>query len=147
MKLPVPKDLYCTIISPQVTVRTYDARQVLTSRVSFKDAITQCGNLGGFITSLFTENYDLMSRSLVDVLVEPQRALLIPKFYDLKKEGLAAGAIGVGISGSGPSVFALCRGKESAEQVAEAFEKVYENTEIEHKLYVSPINMEGCRII
>ncbi len=146
-KIPVPQDLYCTIISPQITVKTIDARRVLKSKILFKDAITQCGNLGGLLSGLYTSDYELISRSLTDVLVEPQRAYLIPAFQDLKKEGIKTGALGVGISGSGPSVFALSKGKEIANEVAQAFENVYKNTNIDFKLHLSPINMEGCRIL
>ncbi len=146
-KIPVPENLYCTIISPQITVKTIDARRVLKSKTLFKDAITQCGNLGGLLSGLYTSDYDLISRSLTDVLVEPQRAYLIPAFQNLKKEGIKTGALGVGISGSGPSVFALSKGKETANEVAQAFENVYKNTSIDFKLYLSPINMEGCCIL
>ncbi|APD07201.1 homoserine kinase [Flavobacteriaceae bacterium UJ101] len=146
-KIPVPNDLYCTIISPQITVKTLDARRVLKSKVHFKDAITQCGNLGGLISGFYTSDYSLISSSLTDVLVEPQRAPLIPHFHDLKKQGTENGALGVGISGSGPSVFALSKGKENAEKVAKAFENIYQNTNIDFKIYVSPINMEGSRVI
>ncbi len=146
-KIPIPNDLYCTIISPQITIKTFDARRVLKTRINFKDAITQCGNLGGLISGFFTSDYELISRSLIDVLVEPQRAYLIPHFHELKSQGIENGALGVGISGSGPSVFALSKGKERAEKVAETFEKVYKNTSIQYKIYTSPINEQGSRIL
>ncbi|MFV0530752.1 MAG: homoserine kinase [Flavobacteriales bacterium] len=146
-KIPVPQDLYCTIISPLITIKTLDARRVLKSKIHFKDAVTQCGNLGGLISGLYTSDYDLISRSLIDVLVEPQRAWLIPLFKELKQEGIKSSALGVGISGSGPSVFALSKGKTNAEKVAESFKKVYKNTSIDFNIYTSPINTEGSCII
>jgi len=146
-KIPIPAELYCTIISPQITVRTQDARRVLKSRVDFKDAIRQCGNLGGLVSGFHIADYALIGRSLQDVLVEPQRAHLIPYFHELKNQGVGAGALGVGISGSGPSVFALSKGKETAQKVAKAFIKVYERTSIDYKIYLSPLNEKGCQII
>ena len=99
------------------------------------------------ISGLYTSDYDLISRSITDVLVEPQRAWLIPHFHQLKEDGVKNGALGVGISGSGPSVFALSKGYENAQKVAETFEAIYSNTKINYKIYVSPINMEGSKII
>lgn len=142
--LPVPSDLYCTIISPQIVIKTQEARKVLREQVPFTEAVEQCGNLGGLISGLFMSDYELIGRSLNDVLVEPQRAQLIPFFSDLKTQGKEAGALGVGISGSGPSVFALTKGKYKAKQVAKAFENVYANSGMDYKIYVSEIPKKGC---
>ncbi|CAG0900146.1 unnamed protein product [Cyprideis torosa] len=125
IKLPTPKELWMTVITPKIQIRTYDARRVLKRRVELKDAISQCGNLAGLIAGIYTEDYDLIGRSLKDVLIEPQRAALIQGFDELKASAIAHGALGSGISGSGPSVFAMSRGEDPARNVAAGFDKYY----------------------
>lgn len=143
LKLNTPKDLYLTIIHPKIEVKTADSRRVLKPTVNLKDAVTQWGNLGGFVAGLYTEDYNLMGRSLKDVVVEPFRSILIPKFEEVKLTALENGALGAGISGSGPSIFALCKGKETADKVAQAIDKIYSSTGIEYDIHVAGINTEG----
>lgn len=147
IKLPVPEGLWLTVITPQIQIKTYDARRVLKRRVELKDAITQSGNLGGLVAGLYTNNYPLIGRSLKDVLIEPQRAALIPHFYDLKKLAEENGALGSGISGSGPSVFAISRGKETALKVSKAFDSVYGATDIPYRVISSQVNTQGVKIL
>lgn len=147
IKLPVPKELFLTVITPKIEVRTYDARRVLKRRVELKDAITQCGNLAGLIAGLYESNYDLIGRSLHDVLIEPQRAALIPYFYELKKAAKEKGALGSGISGSGPSVFAISKGRETAEAVAKEMNEVYKDKNIPYGLVVTEVNPVGVKIL
>ena len=117
IKIPVPEDFWLTVITPKIQVKTYDARRVLKRRVELKDAITQCGNLAGLIAGFYTSDFGLISRSLVDVLIEPQRAALIPYFKELKQVSIEAGALGSGISGSGPTIFALSKGESTAKEI------------------------------
>ncbi len=147
VKLPVPKELMVTIIHPQIEVRTEDARNVLQPTVPLTDAISQAANLAGFISSLYTDNYELLSKSLVDVIAEPYRKGLIPHFDKVKAAGLQNGALGVGISGSGPSIFALSKGEDTAEKVSNAIREVYQNTTIDFKMYTSAINQQGIKIL
>ncbi|CAG0909098.1 unnamed protein product, partial [Cyprideis torosa] len=137
VQIPVPKNLYLTVITPQIEIRTYDARRVLKRRVELKDAITQCGNLAGLVAGFYRSDYGLISRSLTDVLIEPQRAALIPSFYELKKTAIEVGALGAGISGSGPSVFAMSEGETVASAVAQAFKEVYEPLNIPYGTVVN----------
>ena len=147
LKLNTPNDLYMTIIHPQIEVKTADSRRVVKPTVSLKSAVAQWGNLGGFITGLYTNDYDLIGRSLEDVIIEPMRSILIPKFEEVKTTALSNGALGAGISGSGPSIFALSKGKATAEKVAEAIEKVYATTGIKFDIHVASINPDGVSII
>ena len=147
IKINSPRELYATVIHPQIEIKTSDSRSVLKQQVTLKLAVKQMGNLGGLISGLYTENYDLISNSLHDEIVEPNRSILIPGFDDVKKACLKAGALGSGISGSGPSVFALSKGEETAKKVAESMSKVYEKIGIDYDIHVSKINQEGIKII
>ncbi|MDP2088583.1 MAG: homoserine kinase [Flavobacteriaceae bacterium] len=147
IKLPVPEDLWVTIIHPQIEVKTEDARNALNPLVPIADAVKQSANLAGLISALYTDDYQLISRSLIDVIAEPYRKNLIPHFEEVKKAGLKNGALGIGISGSGPSIFALCKGKENAMSVAEAMKEDYQNTGIEFYIYTSKINNQGIIIL
>ncbi|MCF6213433.1 MAG: homoserine kinase [Flavobacteriaceae bacterium] len=147
VSLPTPSELYATVIHPQIEVKTAASRKLLKATVPLKDAIKQWGNVGGLISGLYTEDYDLISRSLHDYIAEPVRAVLIPGFDKVKRESLSAGALGCGISGSGPSIFALSKGLERAQNVANAIQKVYQNIGIDFYVYVSKINTQGVKII
>jgi len=142
-----PSELYATVIHPQIEVKTSDAREILKTTVPLKDAIKQWGNVGGLISGLYTEDYDLIGRSLSDYIIEPIRSILIPAFDSVKNNSLKAGALGCGISGSGPSIFALSKGKENALKVAEAMKSVYEKVGIDYDVHVSKINKQGIKII
>lgn len=147
VKLPYPEDLIATVVHPQIEVKTADARAVLKQNVTLNDAITQWGNVGGLVAGLCLKDYKLIGRSLEDVIIEPLRSILIPQFKNVKKTALKQGALGCGISGSGPSIFALSHGIETANRVAKAMRDVYINTGIDFEIHVSKINNEGIRII
>ncbi len=147
IKLNTPEDLMITVIHPQIEVKTSDSRSVIKHRVSLKKAIQQWGNLGGFIAGLYTNNYQLIGRSLEDVLIEPLRSILIPEFDAVKETALSKGALGCGISGSGPSIFALSKGEKIASLVAEAIRDVYGKTGLEFDIHVSKINNQGIKML
>jgi len=147
IKLPCPNELYATVIHPQIELKTADSRKILKTQISIKDGITHWGNVGAFVAGLYTNNYDLIGKSLVDVVAEPQRADLIPLYYEIKEEVLKEGVLGVGISGSGPSIFALSKGKEMAEKAAEEMQKIYEKLDIDFDIHISKVNEQGIRQI
>ncbi len=147
VKIHTPNLLYATVIHPQIEVKTSDAREILKSNVTLKDAITQWANVGGLISGLYTEDYDLIGRSLHDTIIEPIRSILIPAFDAVKSNALKAGALGCGISGSGPSIFALSKGIETAQKVAASMKSVYENVGIDFDIHVSKINQQGIKIL
>ncbi|HQE95281.1 MAG TPA: homoserine kinase, partial [Candidatus Marinimicrobia bacterium] len=107
VELPVPENLYCTIIHPEIEINTADARNILAPNVPLKDAVKQWANTAGLVAGLYRKDLTLISRSMNDYIIEPQRAKLIPHFYEIKKAALDRGALGCSISGSGPSLFAL----------------------------------------
>ena len=147
IKLPVPKELMVSIIHLQIEIRTEDARNVLNPNIPIADSVMQSANLAGLISALYTNDYQLLSRSLVDVIAEPYRKKLIPLFDEVKNASLEAGALGVGISGSGPSIYALSKGKDNANKVAEAMRIVYKKSKIDFNIYTSAINNEGITIL
>lgn len=143
-RLPVPKGLYATIIHPEVEVLTKDARSILSDQVPLKKMIQQNANMGAFVIGMFNSDIELIGRSLQDLVIEPQRAKLIPYFKEVKEAALNAGALGCSISGAGPSIFTLNANSLIAERVGEAMEKVFNDAKIENQLYISPINQEGA---
>jgi homoserine kinase len=140
--LDFPK-LFATVIHPQIEIKTSEAREVLPKDVPLKTAVHQWGNVGALVAGLQKKDYSLIARSLEDFVAEPFRKKLIPHFDELKNESLRTGALGGGISGSGPSVFMLSENEETAEQVAAKMREIYESTKIEFNIYVSEINAEG----
>jgi homoserine kinase len=147
IRIDSPEELFATVVHPQIELKTSDARSVLKQNVSLKSAIMQWGNVGGLIAGLYTKDYDLIGRSLHDEIVEPLRSVLIPGFDLIKQTALENGALGSGISGSGPSIFALSRGKNTADQIAKAMSEVYENMNLPYEIHVSKINPDGVRIL
>lgn len=147
IKINTPKKLYATVIHPQIEIKTSDSRKILKTTISLADGIKQWGNVGGLIAGLYTEDYDLISRSLEDHIIEPIRSILIPAFDNVKSASLNAGALGCGISGSGPSIYALSKGKETAEKVAQAMQNVYNKVGIPYDIHVSTVNTEGIKTI
>ena len=147
IKIESPSELYATVVHPQIELKTSDARSVLKQNVSLKSAITQWGNVGGLIAGLYTKDYELIGRSLHDEIIEPLRSVLIPGFDLIKQTALENGALGSGISGSGPSIFALSKGKETAEKIGKAMSAVYENMNLPYEIHVSKVNDEGMKVI
>ena len=146
-KLNTPIEIAFTVIHPKIELKTKDSRAVIKDKVSIKNMIEQSANLGAFISGLYTENYDLIRRSVKDVVIEPLRSVLIPKFEEIKSASINSGALSCGISGSGPSVFAICKGITTANKVGEAMKKVYRNLNLEYDIHISCVNDKGIRIL
>jgi homoserine kinase len=147
VKINTPSELYCTLVHPQIEVRTKDAREILKKKISLPDAIVQWGNVGGLVAGLLLSDYQLIGRSLKDVIIEPVRAILIPAFYEVKNAAAAAGALGTSISGSGPSIFSLSKGIDIAEKVGAAKLQAFHKVGIECEVYVSKVNEAGPVIL
>ena len=145
--IPSPGELFATVIHPQIEIKTSDSRKVLKTNITLADGIKQWGNVGGLVAGLFKEDYELIGRSLEDHIIEPIRSILIPGFDDVKALALATGALGCGISGSGPSIFAFSRGKETAKNVANAMKQVYQEIGVDYDIHVSKINTTGIKIL
>ena len=143
--IPSPTELYATVIHPQIEVKTSDSRKILKTTISLEDGIKQWGNLGGLVAGLFTSDYDLIGRSLEDHIVEPIRSILIPGFDAIKTTAMTNGAIGCGISGSGPSIFAFSKGERTAQKVGTGMKEVYKKIGIDFDVHISRINTSGIK--
>ncbi len=139
--------LHVTVVHPQIEVKTSDARQILRKEVQLKNAIMQWGNIAGLVTGLLKNDYDLIGRSLEDVIIEPVRSILIPGFDEVKMYAKEAGALGGGISGSGPSIFMLSKEEETAKKVEIIMKNVFEKIGVEYRTYVTTINQTGVKIL
>lgn len=144
--IPSP-DLYVTVVHPQIEVRTSDARQILRQQVLLKDAIKQWGNIAGLVAGFMKNDADLIGRSMEDVIIEPIRSILIPGFHEVKTNCKEAGALGGGISGSGPSIFMLSKNEKIAREVEAVMKDVYNRIGIEYNTYVTTINKKGVEIL
>ena len=147
LSLPSLPELRMLILHPLIELKTRDSRSIIKQTVELKKAISQWGNLAALVSALYTQDYNLLGRSLKDEIIEPVRSILIPYFDDLKALASANGALGFGISGSGPSVFALCKGDSVAEKVKAEFQEFYQDKNIDFDLHLSKINSEGIKII
>ena len=147
IELPTLKGLYATIIHPQIEIKTSDSRAILPKSIGLNDAIKQWANVGSLVHALHTNDYDLFAESLTDHIIEPYRSKLIPDFDKVKINALKAGALGCGISGSGPSIFTFSKDKQTSEYVSNTINKVYSKNAIPFHIYISKINKEGIKIL
>jgi homoserine kinase len=147
VSIPTPSDLYCVLVHPHLELKTEDSRQVLRQAIALKDAITQWGNIAGLVAGLMKPDYELIGRSLKDVVAEPIRAVLIPGFDAIKEAAAKAGALGSGISGSGPTIFSLCTDPAVGQRIGQAVQAQFEKFKVASEIFVSRINPEGARII
>ncbi|MCR9264358.1 MAG: homoserine kinase [Flavobacteriaceae bacterium] len=143
--IPTPDELFATVIHPQIEIKTSDSRKILKTTISLEKGIKQWGNLGGLVAGLFQNDYDLIGRSLEDHIVEPIRSILIPAFDDIKTNAMDAGALGCGISGSGPSIFALSQGENTAQNVAKSMEETYQTIGVPFDIHISKVNIHGVK--
>ncbi|MFT5886869.1 MAG: homoserine kinase [Psychromonas sp.] len=147
IKINTPENLYVSIVHPDLEVNTKDARIILRQEAILKKIIAQTGNVAGMVAGLMTSNYGLIGRSMKDYLIEPNRAILIPYFNEVKEAALNAGALGASISGAGPSIFAFSEGIETAEKVGQEMKVIFESANIKTNLFVSGVNQNGPRIL
>jgi homoserine kinase len=139
--------MYVTVVHPQIEVKTSDARQILRKEVQLKDAIKQWGNIAGLVAGFLQNDYELISRSLEDVIIEPIRSILIPGFDEVKTQCKEAGALGGGISGSGPSVFMLSKEEHTAKAVEQIMKNIYDKIGVDYHTHVTTINNDGVKIV
>lgn len=144
INIPAPEHLYAAVVLPEIEILTVEARAVLRKEIPMPDAVTQWGNLAAMIAGLMKQDYELIGRSLVDVIAEPYRADLIPGFFRVKQAALNAGALGCSISGAGPAMFALCKGDENAFKAGIAMQYVFQDLGIGCERFISTINTQGA---
>jgi homoserine kinase len=147
VQIPVPDELRCTVILPEMEIATSESRKRLPKMVSLADSISQAGNAAGLIAGLMSSNLALIGRSLHDVIAEPVRRDAIPGFADMKNAALAAGALGCSISGSGPALFALSASEQTGADVGVAMGRVLEGLGMRYSVIQSGICKTGARVI
>lgn len=147
IELPVPSNLYCTVVYPHVLIETKKARKLIKKQIPIVSARKHFGNIGSLVSSLYESNIELLSRTIVDQISEPARASLIPGYYEIKNAALNTGAYGCSISGSGPSIFAFAKSKVAATKIGKAMKKAAEDNGNKATLYVSKINSIGPKIV
>lgn len=147
INIPFPKNLYCTVIYPQVEIKTADARKMLGTEVPIKKSVEQMGNFGGLLVGIMQNDSELIKRSLKDIIVEPVRAKLIPGYYEIKNAALEAGALGCSISGSGPAIFTLAESKNHAGKISDSMKQASSKTGLKSITYISQINEKGPSVL
>jgi homoserine kinase len=148
VRLPVPAELSCAVLHPHLEVETATARALLDDAVPLGDAVRQWGNVGALVAGLFLSDLSLVGRALEDRVAEPKRAHLVPAFEAVKAAAMASGALGCSLSGSGPSIFALCASLERAEQVGQSMREAFTpSAKIGSDLWVSRVGPRGARIV
>lgn len=145
--IPSPEGLHCGICHPHIEVKTEDARLILKNKIPLSEAVKQWGNVAALISGLHTSDYELIGRSLTDHIIEQHRSILIPGFDNARSAALANGALGGGISGSGPSLFFLATTMQAARQATEAAGEEFLKLNIDSDIFVSPVNSSGPVII
>jgi homoserine kinase len=147
VRLPVPRELWVVIVRPDQRVRTADARAVLPTEISRTVAMHQAAQVGALVAALASSDYGLLGRAIDDRIAEPARAGLLPGFRAAKAAALNAGALGCSISGSGPSVFALVRGRQLGLAVGQAMERAYDTNGVSSSTRVVRVDEEGARLV
>lgn len=145
-RIPVPESVRCVIVHPHMVLATREARAILRKTVELSDVIWQQANLAGFLAGCYTSDLPLMRESLLDVVIEPQRQVLIPGFVDVKQGAMTAGAIGCSISGAGPTVFAWAE-EPDAENVRTEMVEAFHRHGLKTDSWVSDIGRDGARVV
>jgi homoserine kinase len=147
ISVETPENLFCTIIHPHIEINTADTRKILRKQILLSDAVKQWGNVAGLVAGLMQKDYQLIGRSLQDVIIEPIRSILIPGFNEVKVAAIKSGALGCSISGSGPSIFAFSTSIPIAEEAGKAMKRVLSKMDIGSDLYISKINLQGPKVL
>ena len=147
IQLDYPRNLFCSIVYPDIVIKTIDARRILDKTFELKTGIAQAGNAAGLVAGLLRNDISLIGRSIIDLFAEPKRATLIPCYDEIRQAALNAGAINCNISGSGPSMFAFSTSQIDAERIALEMKKAAKKKGFGSKTYVSKINEKGPRVL
>lgn len=147
VQIPFPENFYCVLFYNNIEIKTWHARKILKPEIPLKDAIKQWGNAAGLIAGMFMKDFGLIKRSLVDHIIEKERAILIPYFYEIKNAAMEAGALGASISGSGPTIFAVADSMSKSENIKNAFEAFGKSKNLDYKIFVTKINQKGASFL
>src|SRR5688500_9297948 len=143
-QIPVPKTVRCVLVHPHMMLSTREARQILNRSIDLSNVIWQSANLAGFLTGCFTNDLQLIRESLEDVIIEPQRQVLIPGFQAVKQGAMSNGALGCSISGAGPTIFAWCE-EQDAERIRDAMVAGFKAQRMETDAWISTLDAVGDR--
>ncbi|TMC61103.1 MAG: homoserine kinase, partial [Chloroflexi bacterium] len=146
-RLPVPDELVVVLVRPEQQMRTVDARAVLPREIPRDVALHQAAQVGALVAALALGDYELLGRAIDDRIAEPARTALLPGFAEAKAAALAAGALGSSISGSGPTAFALTRGRPTGQRGAAAMIAAYTRAGLRSDARVAPVDRVGARLI
>ena len=147
ISIKYPSDLFCTVIHPNIEIKTSESRKLIPNRFPIQTVLQQCGNIAALISGLGSSDFGLIGRALDDAIAEPIRANMIPGYNDIKANARENGALGANISGSGPSIFALSDSRENAQKVGAYMVKTFEKLGIKNDLYISRVSKNGTRIL
>ena len=147
ISIKFPADLFCTVIHPNIEIKTSESRKLIPNRFPIHTVLEQCGNIAALISGLGSSDFELIGRALEDAIAEPIRANMIPGYNEIKANARKNGALGANISGSGPSIFALSNTLENAQKVGSYMVNTFENLGIKNDLYISGVNKNGTRIV
>jgi homoserine kinase len=147
VRIDAPKELICTVVHPDIEIKTSESRKLIPKELPVNKILQQCGNIAGLMAGLTTSDYSLIGRSLHDVIAEPVRGALIPGYLEIKARLSETGALGGNISGSGPSVFALSDNPESARKAGALMHEIFNKAGLANKVYISKISTQGTRLI
>ncbi len=148
LQIPGPTKLWITLVKPDISISTRDARRVVPSEISLKQHNHNAGHLGGMLISLCRGDVSRMGRFINDSIVEPARASLIPAFYEVKAAALQAGAFGCSISGAGPTLFAVSDDETKAHAIADAMVETFRTqAQMDSTPSVTVIDNEGARLL
>lgn len=145
-QIPVPASVRCVLVHPHMFLSTREARRILSGTVPLSDVVWQCANLAGFISGCYTNDLAMLRDAFADVVIEPQRAALIPGFAQVKQAAMQGGAIGCSISGAGPTVFAWCE-ETSAEAIRTSMVSAFLAHGLKSDHWVSQIGSDGARVV
>lgn len=147
IRLPLPPELSVVVVSPAMQLNTRAAREVVPRRIDLEEMVRRTANIAALTCACFTADLDLLARVITEDVITESRAALIPGCKNVIRAALDTGALGSSISGSGPSVFALCRSEHSAQAVAQAMKAAFQNAGLDSSAHISPAECPGARIL
>jgi homoserine kinase len=145
-QIPVPQGVRCVLVHPHMTLSTREARQILNRSIDLSNVIWQSAHLAGFLTGCFTSDIHLIRESLEDVIIEPQRKVLIPGFQAVKDGAMQNRALGCSISGAGPTIFAWCE-QPDAERIRDAMVAGFTAHGLASDAWISTLEPVGARVV
>jgi homoserine kinase len=145
-QIPVPTAIRAVVVHPHMFLSTRSARSILKGSVPMQDFVWQTANLAGFISACYTNDLELLREAFEDVVIEPQRAALIPGFNEVRRAAMSAGALGCSISGAGPTVFAWCL-ENQALAVRESMVEGFSRHKLECDHWTTTVQQSGARVL